>query len=175
MAGHDPRSFQGDAEVLDDLPDNIAIGKAVEAVFAEPILLDEALGQKIRAGAGWDSGVKSPVSSDVLWELGKGFSAGIDDPEDGRMMDGEDGDQGFQPEQKRVVHPCRLEMAGRMDPSMADTIELDAELPELVDDQDGCLPMVIQRGLFAGPVSAMIILNRGGPAPRDTDPVRLPR
>jgi hypothetical protein len=143
-------------------------------MFAEPILLDQALGQKIRGGAGWDGGVKSPVRTDVLWEFGEGFSAGVDDPEYGRMMDGEDGDQGFQPEQNRIVHPCRLEISGCMDPAMANAVESDAEFPELVEHQDGRLPMVIQRSFDACPAFAMNILDGGRLAPLYTDPVRLP-
>jgi hypothetical protein len=118
--------------------------------------------------------VKSPVSGDVLWEFREGFPAGIDNPEYGRMMDGEDGNQGFQPEQKRIVHPCRLEIAGGMDPSMADAVEFDAELPQLIEDQDGRLPMVIERGLDACPASVITILDRGRLASLHPDPVRLP-
>ncbi len=145
----------------------------MEAVFAEPILLDQTLGQKIRVGTGWDGGVKSPVGRDVLWERGKGLSAGIDDPEYGRMMDGEDGDQGFQPGQNRIINPCRLEISGCMDPSMADAVEFDAELPQLVQDQDGRLPMVIEWGLDAFSGSTTIILDGGRLASLHTDPVRL--
>jgi hypothetical protein len=90
------------------------------------------------------------------------------------MMDGEDGDQGFQPEQKRIVHPCRLEIAGGMDPSMADAVEFDAELPQLIEDQDGRLPMVIERGLNAFSASATIILDGGRLASLHPDPVCFP-
>jgi hypothetical protein len=117
--------------------------------------------------------VKSPVGSDVLWERGKGFSAGIDDPEYGRMMDGEYGDQGFQPGQKLMINPGRFEIAGCMDPSMADAVEFDAELFELVEDQDGYLPMVIERGLDAFSACTTIVLNGRRLASLHTDPVRF--
>jgi hypothetical protein len=61
-----------------------------------------------------------------------------------------------------------------MDPSMADTIEFDAEFSQLVEDQDGHLPVVIQCGLDALSASATIILDGRRLASRHTDPVRLP-
>jgi hypothetical protein len=61
-----------------------------------------------------------------------------------------------------------------MDPSMADAVEFDAELPKLVEDQDGHLPMVIERGLDACPACTMNILDGRRLASRHTDPVRFP-
>jgi hypothetical protein len=60
-----------------------------------------------------------------------------------------------------------------MDPSMADAVEFDAELPQLVQDQDGRLPMVIEWGLDAFSGSTTIILDGGRLASLHTDPVRL--
>jgi hypothetical protein len=61
-----------------------------------------------------------------------------------------------------------------MDPSMADAVELDAELPKLVEDQDGHLPMVSQCGLDALSASITIILDGRRFASLHTDPVRFP-
>jgi len=41
--------------------------------FAEPKLLDQALGQEIRVGAGRDGGVEGPVGCDVLGKRGRAF------------------------------------------------------------------------------------------------------
>jgi len=89
------------------------------------------------------------------------------------MMDGEYGDQGFQLGQNRIINPCRLEIAGRMDPSMADAVEFDAELPQLVQDQDGRLPMVIEWGLDASRLAPRSYSIKGRLASLHTDPVRL--
>jgi hypothetical protein len=61
-----------------------------------------------------------------------------------------------------------------MDPSMADTIELDAEFPKFVENQDGRLPMVSQCGLDALSASTTIILDGRRLASRHADPVRFP-